>query len=504
MNFASSTIEDVYPYQREVFEAVKDSVLNTRGLTFTIEIARQGGKNELSAWLEARFLAQYLEFPVNIVKCAPTFKPQALISLRRLCNCLDIMNFVGDYVIESGHIVRLGDARAIFMSAEPSANVVGNTAHLLLEVDEAQDVSIEKFDRDFRPMAATRNATTVLYGTPWREGNLLDTVKLRNLELERADGIKRHFHYDWEEVARFNDNYRAYVEGERTRLGENHPTFRTQYALKNVSNGGGFFSDEQLISLTGDFPRCRFPKPGAAYVGGLDFGGEGNAACDSTVLTIAEVTSTVFARTALNGIPWQSSSNNTQVPSDPGAYPGPEVQASGACELESLKKIPSPPRGEGRERGLHIVNHYSWTGLPYTLLLQKINDVAKGWGLKRLVADATGLGGPLCSSLKQSMGHRIVSFVFTTSSKSDLGYELLAAAGTGRLQLYSRDASPECDECWRELESAAADYKPNHSLNFFVDPSKSHDDYLVSLALTVEAANRYEPRAAVGKTVGSS
>ncbi|PPD57774.1 hypothetical protein [Dehalogenimonas etheniformans] len=452
MNFSSSTIEDFYPYQREVFEAVKDSVLNRRGLTFTVEIARQGGKNELSAWLEARFLAQYLEFPLNIVKCAPTFKPQALISLRRLCDCLDMMNFAGDYAIESGHIVRLGDARAIFMSAEPSANVVGNTAHLLLEVDEAQDVSIEKFDRDFRPMAATRNATTVLYGTPWREGNLLDTVKSRNLELERSDGIKRHFRFDWEEVGRCNADYRSYVEGERARLGENHPTFRTQYALQNVSNGGGFFSDEQLISMAGDFPRCRFPKPGAVYVGGLDFGGEGNAACDSTVLTIAEISTS------------------------------------------------SPPRGEGREMGLHIVNHYSWTGLPYTLLLQKITDAAKGWGLKRLVADATGLGSPLCSSLKQSLGHRFVSFVFTASSKSTLGYELLAAAGTGRLQLYARDGSMECEECWRQLESAAADYKPNRALNFYVDPSKAHDDYLMSLALTVEAARRYEPRAAVGRS----
>jgi hypothetical protein len=34
-------------------------------------------------------------------------------------------------------------ARAIFLSADNGANVVGNTAHLLLEVDEAQDVDEE-------------------------------------------------------------------------------------------------------------------------------------------------------------------------------------------------------------------------------------------------------------------------------------------------------------------------------------------------------------------------
>ncbi|WP_158513442.1 hypothetical protein [Dehalogenimonas formicexedens] len=121
-------------------------------------------------------------------------------------------------------------------------------------------------------------------------------------------------------------------------------------------------------------------------------------------------------------------------------------------------------------RHIRVVNHYPWTGLPFTVLLPRIIEISRAWGLRRLAADVTGLGAPLCASLKQSMGHRIVSFVFTTSSKSALGYELLAAAGTGRLSLYARDASAECDEAWRELESAQADYKPNRTLNFYVAP----------------------------------
>ena len=467
MNLEPVGIENLYPYQREVFQSVLRSAFRGRGLTFTVEIARQGGKNELSAWLEAGLLMWFQRSPFNVVKCAPTFQPQAMISLRRLCACLDQSGFAGDYVIEDGHIVRLGEARAIFLSGEPAANVVGNTAHVLLEVDEAQDVAIEKFDRDFRPMAATRNATTVLYGTPWREGNLLDRGKTHNLELERADGVKRHFRSDWAEVSRYNRHYRSYVEGERARLGENHPTFRTQYALMNVSNGGGFFSGDQLMKLAGSHQRFRLPRPGATYVGGLDFGGEGKLACDSTVLTIAEV------------VPFSSP------PSGRGIKGEGSVLDAG-CETPDARRI-------------NVVNHYAWTGLPFTLLLNKITDIAKGWGLRRLVADATGLGAPLCAALKQSLGHRFVSFVFSTSSKSALGYELLAAAGTGRLQLYTRDASPECDGCWQELEHAAADYKPNRTLNFYVDPTKGHDDYLMSLALVVEAANRYEPRAAVGR-----
>ncbi len=439
----------LYPYQQEIFDAVRDSIVNRRGLEFSVEIARQGGKNEVSAWLEAAILVHFAEWPLNVVKCAPTFQPQAMISLRRLRDCLDNSEYAEGYVMEAGHIVRLGQARVIFLSANDNANVVGNTAHLLLEVDEAQDVGIEKFDRDFRPMGATNNATTVLYGTPWSDGNLLDTVKRQNLELEAADGVKRHFRFDWEAVAEHNPEYRAYVEGERSRLGEGHPTFRSQYALLNATDGGGLFSDDQLMKLTGAHPRLRSARPGITYVGGLDFGGEGKLVADSTVLTIAEVS-----------------------------------------EIDGTRFV-------------KVVQHYAWTGLPFTLLLPKIIDAARGWGLRRLAADATGLGAPLCASLKQSLGYRVVSFVFTTASKSDLGYELLAAAGTGRLQLYERDTSPECDACWQELESAAADYKPNRSLNFYVDPSKGHDDYLMSLALCVEAAARYEPRAAVGRVGGT-
>ena len=54
----------------------------------------------------------------------------------------------------------------MFLSAHEQSNVVGATADLLLEVDEAQDVDEEKFAKEFLPMAAAQNATIVLYGTP--------------------------------------------------------------------------------------------------------------------------------------------------------------------------------------------------------------------------------------------------------------------------------------------------------------------------------------------------
>jgi len=94
--------------------------------------------------------------------------------MRRLKERLDDAGFGGIWVAELGYVIRLGSARAVFLSAEETANVVGNTAHLLLEVDESQDVSREKYNKDFRPMAAATNCTTVHYGTTWDEHTLLE------------------------------------------------------------------------------------------------------------------------------------------------------------------------------------------------------------------------------------------------------------------------------------------------------------------------------------------
>jgi hypothetical protein len=35
-------------------------------------------------------------------------------------------------------------------------------------------------------------------------------------------------------------------------------------------------------------------------------------------------------------------------------------------------------------------------------------------------------------------------------------------------------------------------------MNFYVDPGRGHDDFLMSLALVVEAAGQYAPRGAKG------
>ena len=312
------------PYQQDIFNAVAQSIAQRKGLTFSVEMARQGGKNEVSAHLEQSVLITQMSQARDLIKCSPTFVPQALISMKRLKSRLDEDGFAGQWTSERGYMIGLGRARSIFLSADESSRVVGHTAHLLLEIDESQDVNREKYSKEFKPMASTTNATTVLYGTAWDDSTLLEETKQTNLELERKDGIKRHFGYDWQVVAKHNADYLRFVESERDRLGEDHPLFRTQYRLLPVRAGGGFLSAVQRTQMQGDHPRLHCPQPGSIYVAGIDIAGEAEELedniltslkprQDSTVVTIAEISQNTPEcrceepqRPMASGATWQS------------------------------------------------------------------------------------------------------------------------------------------------------------------------------------------------------
>ena len=83
------------PYQIEVGRAILDSVLRRQGLTLSVEVARQGGKNELSAQMEVLLLTLFMAQGGNGVKCSPTFKPQTVTSMVRLKERLDEAGYRG-------------------------------------------------------------------------------------------------------------------------------------------------------------------------------------------------------------------------------------------------------------------------------------------------------------------------------------------------------------------------------------------------------------------------
>jgi hypothetical protein len=353
--------------------------------------------------------------------------------------------------------ISVGRARIAFLSAAPASNVVGHTASLLLEVDEAQGVDIDKFDREFRPMAAACNATTVYYGTAWDDRTLLERAKQANLEAERRDGVRRHFEYDWQAVARHLPEYERFVQSERQRLGETHPLFLTQYCLKPIAGGGRLFTAAQRAQLAGRHQRLAQPRRDDGYVAGLDIAGSADDAAraaehDSTVLTIARL-----------------------------VYPPREALVT--------------------EPVVEIVEHYAWTGEPHETLLPRLVDLLRNvWRVFHVAVDTTGLGETIGRLLDAALGRSIVVPVkFSAERKSQLGFDLLAAVNGGRLKTYAGDGSPEHREFWRQAELARADYRANRTMNFFVDPAEGHDDYLVSAALVVHASLGRTQRVAVGR-----
>ena len=154
-----------------------------------------------------------------------------------------------------------------------------------------------------------------------------------------------------------------------------------------------------------------------------------------------------------------------------------------------------------KEPHLKVVQHYWWTGRKHRELFPQLVDLLKRvWHCRAVVVDATGVGAGVASFLVGALPLVARPFVFSATSKSALGYGLLAAVNGGRLQMYADDGSPESTEFWREEQLARSALHENQRLSFYVDPREGHDDLLMSLALAVEAAAGAEPRFALGRS----
>jgi len=461
----------LYWYQEEAGDAIIESVIGGYGRTFTVMFARQMGKNQLSAIIEA-----YLLFCMEegtIIKAAPTYKPQIINSRLRLLSMCEsplmqarIWKSYG-YIIgcapDPDQIDKQTGPRIMLFSAGPESNIVGATASLLLEIDEAQDVATEKFDTELKPMASTTNATTVLYGTAWSDDTLLAQQRAHNLELQERDGIRRHFEYDWNVLASINIKYQKFVESEIERLGSDHISIRTQYRLLSISGNGLLLNDLQRHLIRGSHPWQEEPdEEEDVYIAGLDMGGEerpkpgqeakASSKRDSTILTIGKATY-----------------NDLDLPR------------------------------------VEIIHQTHWTGMKYLDQYEAIRSYMETWNIRRLVIDKTGLGEGMASLLIERFGEdRITPFQFTRPSKSKLTYFFLSLINSGRLKLYSEEEAPSniFNECWKQLKLARYRIPAESIIDMYVPSEEGHDDFLISLALCGEAIREFAPppaRAAIIK-----
>jgi hypothetical protein len=456
-NFAGTGSRTLRPYQLACARAVIDSVVHRRGQVFTVMFARQMGKNETSAQIEAYLLALYAARGGSLVKGAPSFKPQVINSIIRLRAVLDANPLTrGRSHSAHGYMVGVGRAFAAFYSADTHANVVGATASLLLEIDEAQDVDPDKYDRDFRPMASSSNATTVLYGTAWGEDSILERQRRHNLEHQRETGQRLHFEYDWSTLGAISPAYREFVQAEQARLGVDHPTFQTQYLLHCIADAGKLFSGAQCAALEGAHGRQRTRRQGEVYVAGIDLAGEDEQAQDavaralspkrdSTVVTIAEVT-----------------------------------RDGNGCQVVT------------------VVDHVWWTGRSQVSQFEQLLGLFQQWDFARVAVDATGVGAGIASFLTARFGARVDPIVFTAPVKSSLAYLMLGMINTSRLALYASDGSPERVECGEQIRKTRYRTRDQEQLQWGVPPQDGHDDFVVSLALCCRAAEDRAPVALGG------
>ncbi|MCC6147305.1 MAG: hypothetical protein IT308_07020 [Anaerolineaceae bacterium] len=455
-------------YQIEAARSIARSVVQDLGLSFVVMFPRQSGKNELQAQIETYLLTLLSQSPAEIVKISPTWKPQSLNAMRRLERVLQKNVLTRSlWCKESGYIFRIGQARIFFLSGAPEANIVGATASTLLQVDEAQDVQIEKFDKDIAPMAASTNATRVFWGTAWSSNTLL-ARELRAAQAAQAqDGIRRVFRITADDVAAEVPPYGQFVAAQIAKLGRSHPMVRTQFFSEEIDAEGSLFTAQRIALMQGSHQACTSPLQGEAGWG------PGQAAF---LLDVAGVDENAASAEDIDGL----------------ANPSRDSTALTIAQVD-LATCDDPLIAAPTYR---VLCRFLWTGASQPDLYAAIRSLAEDWQPARIVVDATGIGAGLAGFLDRAFPGKVIPFTFTASSKSQLAWDFLAIVDAGR---WKEPARSEADPALSALffkQLAFIQYQilpgPNKTIRWSVPEgsrdtqsgSLVHDDLVMSSALS--------------------
>lgn len=459
-------------YQIEPARAIARSVIDGAGLQLAIVFSRQAGKDETLAQVIAWLLTRYQKTGGAAVFACPTLKPQAEISMNRARERLLGSPLTVRTTRSNDTTLSVGSASARYLSAEPSANVRGATASLLLVANEAQDIDPAIWDARFDPMAASTNATTVFLGTVWDATGLLHRQMKHLEQLEAEDGIRRVFRVDWKTVAKSLPAYGERVRARIAQLGASHPFIRTEYMLQELDGEEQLFSPARLAQLQGSHQRIRRKQDDSMYALLIDVAGS-----DETSSTV------------------QRRSNDTK-------------RDSTAITVVRIRVDRKPASYE-------VVDRRELTNVPISSAQVQIADLAENvWRARAIVVDATGLGQGVASYLLERFTSRTAStrihvqpFTFTASSKSALGWDLIGLIDSGRLKEYA----PDGDQLTRDLHNqfSLVEHEilpgPQKLLRWGVPQSKGHDDLVMSLALvSVLDEIDLRPRRAIGSTTDES
>lgn len=438
--------------------------------TITVEMPRQSGKNETSAQLEVAILARMGRRGGNIVKCAPTFKPQIVNSKERFGQRADMVTERSPWLKfkpSMGYIFKCGRAQIHLLSADPDASVVGATASLMLEVDEAQDVDIPTFDKKFSPMRASKGSPIIAYGTTWTDNTLLERFKRDVIEGRSKGKVYRILP---DEVALSNPAYGDFVDSEVRRLGRQHPIVKTQYFLEPLPGAGRMLNRQQLELMIGDHPRQGQRNQEPIVVAGLDFAGADEQAGELVSLATASARDSVAL--TIGAVTW--------------------IRVAAGLQVPHVK----------------VLARYEWVNInPVTLHNVLYQILWERWRVNRVHCDATGIGATGTAMLQAALNKHNkeivigLNFDAAWNTQTQLAFNYLAAINNGHLLDYAptafdpiavsgQDAPPEDAHAhiWWQRGHAKLEAKPSKRVRMFVPEDEGHDDLLIADALMVDAA----------------
>lgn len=430
-------------YQRRIANTILAAIRAHEADVITVKVARQGGKNEVSSQLEALLLGTHRHKGGSIVKAAPTLRPQARLSRIRLEAQLRAMLI--PYRRDQFHI-QTGEAFIDFASAAPGAETVGLTASLLLEVDESQDVDADNYEQVFDPMRASTAAPVVFWGTSWSATSLL--------EAKAASKGAININIPWYDIAGELPAYGKFVERRAAEMGQDNPVFRAHYLGIPAPGAGRML--KSTIGIPAPYEQLLQPAGPGPFVGAADFAGvvksddEENKR-DATVVAIARVINRG------SGIP--------------------------TVEVVDVARM-----------------DYSDPGI----LADQLARIAAVWRLELFALDATGLGGPIAAAAARQIAAtapacRVLEQPMSGTTKSDVGYKLLASVETDRLHLPGT-GSDDVATALRQLSLLRAVYLPGGLIRWAVYERGEHDDHAFVVAFANWAAHQLEaPRVATGR-----
>lgn len=432
------------PYQAETSQAIVSAIYDpTPDARAVMIFSRQSGKDELLAQLIVYLLLRHSRTGGSIVVVCPTQTPQAAITQDRTYLRAKTHPFTRHLVHQRGEEVRIGRAKATFLGADGNAR--GQTASICLIANEAQDIAIDRWDAVFAPMTASTNAPVIFSGTLWTANTLLSREMRYARELQEEDGRQRLWLVPWQRVELDHPIYGEHVRARIKQLGANHPFIRTEYELIELDSGATMFTEARLSLLQGTHPRQRAPLAGDRVAFLIDVAGADEAIADGAT-------------------------------SDPDSARDSTILTIVAIDHASHD-------GMARYR---VLDRITWVNTPWQTTQGAMGELMVRWKPAMTIVDATGIGHGMWQHLAAT--HRrskVEPFVFTSRSKSDIGWMTLGLIDSARVSEYAADDQPDTLEHWWQLAHMTSEIRngPARILTYGIPASQGHDDSALSFML---------------------